>query len=113
MTDWREIPAVEIDWAANPISERAGYKVITMCSDRFDQGTGPLSRFSAGAWADLTLGEIADLGPTHWLRCSGIGGTAVRVIKWVIDHAAAGKCPMKAGSGKPAHDAYVPRPVDD
>ena len=110
MTDWRDIPAKDIDWSANPISELAGYKVITMCSDKFDPGNGPLASFSAGAWSKLTLGQIADLGVMHWLRCSGIGPTAVEVIKWVIDQAAAGQCPMRGGAGKAA-GAYEPRPV--
>ena len=116
MTDWREIPASEIEWSANPINKLAGRNVENMCGREGpaeDTGQDDSARMRKGGWTDLTLGEIADLGEQYWILCEGIGYVAVEVIKWVIDHAAAGKCPMKAGSGKPAHDAYRPRPIEE
>ena len=66
------------------------------------------TKFSCSAWHNATLGEIADYGEKHWLRCTNIGPLAARVIKWVIDAAAYGRCPMMATAG-PAPDAYVPK----
>jgi len=110
MSDWRSIRAQDVDWTPNPISRRAGYHVRMMCSPVYLGPTGKAwSATSRGAWSDLTLGQIADLGERHWRRCSNIGDLGVSVIKWGIDAAAEGRCPMLPASGAPAADAYVPR----
>jgi len=108
MADWRNIPAADVDWAENPISRRGGYKVNMMCSSIYWRD-GYSTQRSCGGWKDLTLGEIADLGESHWLKCQNIGPLGVQVIKWVIDAAAEGRCPMRPASGSPAPDAYVPK----
>lgn len=111
MSKWRDIRGDEIAWHENPVSQRAGYKVRMMCNGTFlkhNLGSQYRNR-DCGGWSDLTLGQIADLGEKEWLRCANIGQTAVQVIKWIIDEAAEGRCPMMAGSGHPAPDAYVPR----
>jgi len=110
MSDWRSIRAHDVDWTASPISRRAGYKVRMMCSPIYLSPSGkPWSDTGCGAWHDLTLGQIADLGERHWLRCANIGDLGVRVIKWGIDAAAEGRCPMLPASGAPAVDAYIPQ----
>lgn len=110
MSDWRSIMATDVDWTANPISLRAGYKVRMMCSPIYHGPNGKAwSATSCGAWSDLTLGQVADLGERHWRRCSNIGNLGVKVIKWGIDAAAEGRCPMLLASGAPAADAYVPQ----
>ena len=94
------------NWRDNEISSIAGGKVHRMCS------AGSIwqdSQFSHHAWQEKTLGEIADMGPRHWRRCSDIGDMAVAVIKWMIDEAAEGRPRMLASSGEPASDAYVPK----
>jgi len=111
--NWRDIPAADIDWGCNPISKQAGYKVRMMCADMYLSKFS--TKFSCSAWRDATLGEIADYGERHWLRCTNIGPLAVQVIKWVIDEAACVRCPMMATAGR-APDAYVPeseRPQHD
>ena len=85
MTGWRDIPAKSIAWRDNEISSIAGGKVHRMCSAGSIWQDNP---FSSHAWQDKTLGEIADMGPRHWRRCSDIGDMAVAVIKWMIDEAA-------------------------
>jgi len=104
--NWRDIPASDIDWGSNPISKRAGYKVRMMCADMYLSQFS--NKFSCSAWHEATLGEIADYGERHWLRCTNIGALGVEVIKWVIDEAAEGRCPLFAEAGK-APDAYVPK----
>jgi hypothetical protein len=104
--DWRSIRADSVDWEMNPISKRAGGYVRMMCNDIFkwkgSHGVG------CGDWSELTLGDIADLGERHWLRCTNIGPLGVKVIKWGIDQAAIGRHPVLATKGK-AVDAYEPQ----
>jgi hypothetical protein len=108
MIEWRTIPAPAIEWPDNPISKNAGYKIEWLCF-------APLStseydaRYGRGAWHTVTLGDIADFGERRWDRMQGVGPKGVEVIKWIIDEAAQGRCPMKPGSGYPATDAYSPR----
>lgn len=103
--NWREIPAKSIAWRDNPISRIAGGKVHRLCSERHIWQN---NQFSDHAWKEKTLGEIAAMGPRHWLRCTDIGDMAVKVIKWMIDEAAEGRPRMLATSGEPASDAYIP-----
>ena len=107
--NWRDIKAVEIDWVDNPISQRAGYKVRMMCSQIYIERRTSWTRYECGGWSDMTLGQIADMGERAWRRCSNIGDLGVCVIKWGIDEAAEGRCPMLPGNGAPAADAYVPK----
>jgi len=109
MSDWRSIRAQDVDWTANPISRLAGYKVRMMCNPIYIERRTSWTQYECGAWSDLTLGQIADLGERHWRRCSNIGDLGVSVIKWGIDAAAEGRCPMLPASGAPAADAYVPQ----
>lgn len=106
MTDWRSIPAESVDWEINPISKRGGGYVRMMCNKIFwSEGRHEMS---CGAWKDLTLGDVADLGEKHWLRCNNIGPKVVLVIKWILDEAASGRCPFLAAKGTKAADAYEP-----
>ena len=116
MKSWREIPVSKIEWSVNPISSRAGGWVDWMCSDRWktsqwkherDRTPQPGQR---GYWCDMTLGQLADAGQRWWRRNgANIGPMAMDVIRWVIDEAAEGRCPLKPESGSPAPDAYVPK----
>lgn len=106
--DWRAIPAKDIAWRDNPISRRAGRHIEHMCSPYWAEN-GDKHERSWGGWSALTLGAIANLGERYWLRCNSIGQQAVSVIRWVIDEAAEGRCPMTPSSGLPATDAYVPQ----
>lgn len=111
MSEWRDIRADAIAWDRNPISVLAGHKCRMMCNAIFlnHQVGSQYRNRDCGGWSDLTLGQIADLGEREWLRCTNIGPTAVKVIKWIIDAAAEDRCPMMAGSGHAAPDAYVPK----
>lgn len=109
MTDWRDIPASDIEWADNPISQRQGYAINFLCRAPREEASSYSARFGKGAWADKALGEIANMGNRHWLRMNGIGPKGAEVIAWIIDEAAEGRCPMKPASGQPATDAYVPK----
>jgi len=110
-TDWRAIPAKHIEWGDNAISVIAGYKVAFLCHEPSESLRATASPRGYGAWSGLTLGDVADLGERRWLRMSGVGPKGVKLIKWIIDEAAQGRCPMKAGSGHPATDAYAPDEV--
>jgi len=106
MSDWRNIRADSIDWVVNPISSRAGRYCRMMSNAIYINSYS--DAWSCGGWSDLTLGDIADLGVRHWGRCRNIGPLGVQVIKWIIDEAAEGRCPMLATKGRAA-DAYEPR----
>ena len=102
MTEWREIPLVDIDWD------------LTGCSGHVANNLGNHSREphdprwpQGHQWAGQTLGDLADMGEREWLRASGIGKVAVTIIKEVIDRAAAGENVTKPEPG--AH-SYVPQP---
>jgi len=106
MENWREIKAAVVDWEINPISKRGGGYVRMMCSEMFwCELSHPTS---CGAWSNLTLGCIADLGEKHWLRCRNIGPKVVMVIKWILDESASGRCPFLGAKGMKASDAYEP-----
>lgn len=104
--NWRAIMARDIAWHINPISRRAGL-AVNFASAKWDHE--PRSIYSPGAWNELTLGDIANFGPTHWQRMRGLGPKSIDVIKWVIDEAAEGRCPMNAKSGAASFDAYIPK----
>lgn len=103
MTDWRSIPMVAIDWSAlKPHVGRNSHPLR-----RLTQGfpNRPPEPFQEGAWRNLTLGEVADLGRRALLRHNGMGEATLAALQYVIDLAAAGKCPLTTG---PAHDALRP-----
>jgi hypothetical protein len=104
---WRSILARDVAWRENPISQRAGGAISHMCFGRWAKmhEGDPDAEYKGGAWADKTLGDIADMGVRRWKQCIGIGDQCASVIKWAIDRAAEGKCPMLVGI---ASDAYVP-----
>jgi hypothetical protein len=110
MARWRSIRADSIDWLENPISRRAGGYCRMMSNSIYINQHSDAR--SCGGWSNLTLGEIADLGIKHWMRCRNIGPLGVDVIKWIIDEAAAGRCPILATHGRAA-DAYDPRTPAD
>lgn len=109
---WRDIKASHVGWEKNPISARAGINIDYMCSERraeADRKAGRVTRYVPGAWADMTLGELANAGEEYWSRCYRIGDKAVDVIKWIMDEAAEGRCPMHRRSGHQTLGAYIPR----
>lgn len=113
---WRNIPAAMIDWEKNPISSRAGNWVRWSCSDEWKTSRWNFERDKTpvpggrGYWCEMTLGQIADNGERWWIRNgTHIGPKGCQVIRWIIDEAAEGRCPMIGGKGAPAVDAYVPK----
>ena len=92
--NWRTIPASDIDWRVGV--DRYGRKpraLYQLCSADHN-----------GEWADLALGQIADMGEYNWIRAPGVGKLAVKIIKSVIDMAAEGKH-VKRG---PFPEPYIP-----
>lgn len=99
---WRSIPLIEIDWG---ITGCTGHIRSTL----FSHSNPPRDpRWPQGhEWVGLTLGNLADMGEREWLRATGVGVVAVRVIKEIIDRAAAGENVTTAGTGT---HSYVPQP---
>lgn len=78
---WRDIPASDVEWRIGTDRGRPTPRAIyRLCARGHD-----------GEWADITLGQLADMGEYSWLRTPGIGGLSVTIIKAVIDMAAEGK----------------------
>lgn len=90
VTGWRDIPMRDINWVALlPSLGPCVYKLRGLCEP---PPRGPFwRRYAAGAWVDLTLGEVADLGRTELLRHAGIGAGAIAVLERVMALAAAGE----------------------
>lgn len=94
MGKWRGIPARDVEWRIGTDRGRpTARNLYRLCSDRH-----------SGEWADLTLGQLADMGEINWLRTPTIGPHTVEVIKSVIDMAAEGKCVLRNPDPQP----YVP-----
>ena len=99
---WRSIPLIDVDWG---VTGCTGHIRSTL----FNHSNPPRDPAwpQGHEWADRILGELADMGEREWLRATGVGVVAVRVIKEIIDRAAAGENVLLTGSG--AH-LYVPQP---
>ena len=104
MADWRDIPMRMINW--NAVSAHIGRSArpLRRLSTTIRPEDTP-KPFCRGAWRDMTLGQVADLGRREILRHSDIGPTALAALQHVIDLAAAGKLPQTQG---PANDALRP-----
>ena len=99
---WREIPLCEIDWRRVIGRSHVAGKLTWLCYP--PNKTGIMDR---GEWADMTLGELANMGERWWQRFSGIGEVATECIKDVIDRAAEGEDLRRPSADTPAPDAYV------
>ena len=106
MADWREIPLCEIDWRRVIGRGHVAGKLTWLCYESKNYRNRMASR---GEWADMTLGELANMGERWWQRFSGIGEVATECIKDVIDRAAEGEDLRRPSADTPAHDAYVPK----
>lgn len=104
MTDWREIRVAHIDWLAlrSHIGRSAGVLRQLSTTIRPDDKPEP---YCSGAWREMTLGQVADIGRRNLLRHTGMGAATLASLQYVIDLAADGKCPMIGG---PAPDALRP-----
>ena len=103
-SNWREIPLCEIDWRRVIRRGHVAGKLTWLCYP--PKKTGIMDR---GEWADMTLGELANMGEIWWQRFSGIGKVATECIKEVIDRAAEGEDLRRPSADTPAPDAYVPK----
>ena len=104
MTDWRSIPVSSINWRAlKPRIGRSAHPLRRLCTPPHD---GRVRDFGTGAWAHLTLGEVADLGAREILRHQDVGQMTLGALQSVIDMAADGRLPTSA---TPAPDALRPR----
>lgn len=99
MTDWRSIPAHDIDWYITGISRAASHRLNGLCR------VVPEHQIY-GEWSSLTLGEIADIGIAKWYRATDFGTKCEQILSTIIDMAAEGQ--KVALHGK-ARDAYVPK----
>ncbi len=109
MTDWRIIPVKDIDWRA--VHRRFGRTVHALrrlCLPRVNNQ--PPSAFGSGAWSEMTLGAVADMGALQILRHQDVGPKVLATLQAVIDMAAAGDLPMV---GAPAPDALKPKDHSD
>ena len=98
--NWRDIPARTVDWS---IVQRGNFRSVLWNLSR----PLPDQYQNGGAWRDLTLGQIADMGERRWRREPGVGDVTVLAIKELIDRAAAGEDVTEcAVSGEP----YTPQP---
>ena len=89
MTDWRDIPMRDVNWIALlPTLGPCVYMLRKLCEPP-PRGFA-WRRYASGAWMDLKLGQVADLGRDELLRHQGIGPGAVSVLEKVMDLAAAG-----------------------
>lgn len=87
MSDWRAIPMRDIAWVALlPTYGPCVYHLRKLS----EPTTGPAPQYRQGCWADLTLGQVADLGRDDLLRHQGVGPGAIRVLESIMDLAAAG-----------------------
>ena len=104
MTDWRSIPVSSINWRAlKPRIGRSAHPLRRLCTPPHD---GRVRDFGSGAWAHMTLGEVADLGARVILREPDVGQVTLGALQSVIDMAADGRLPTSAS---PAPDALRPR----
>ena len=99
---WRSIPLIDVDWG---VTGCTGHIRSTLFSHS-DPPRDPAWP-QGHEWVGLTLGNLADMGECEWLRATGVGVVAVRVIKEIIDRAAAGENVLLTGSGALS---YVPQP---
>ncbi|MGR3522692.1 MAG: hypothetical protein ACU0FT_08055 [Paracoccus sp. (in: a-proteobacteria)] len=89
MTSWRDIAMRDIDWLAFlPILGPGVHTLRSLCEPP-PRGRA-WRKYTSGAWMDLTLGQVADLGREDLLRHRGIGNGTVAVLESVMDLAAAG-----------------------
>lgn len=104
MSDWREIRMTDIDWMAlrSHIGRSAGVLGRLSTTMRAEDKPQPFGR---GAWKEMTLGQVADIGRKNLLRYPDVGEVAIASLQYVIDMADAGKCPI---IGSPAPDALRP-----
>ena len=99
---WRSIPLIDVDWG---ITGCTGHIRSTL----FSHSNPPRDPAwpQGHEWVGKTLGDLAEMGEREWLRAPGVGVVAVRVIKEIIDRAAAGENVLLTGPGAPA---YLPQP---
>ena len=98
--NWREIPVSTVDWF---LVQRGNFRgVLWNLSRRI-----PDEYQGGGAWRDLTLGQLADMGEPKWRREPGVGDVTVRAIKELIDRAAAGDDVTEHGA---SNTPYTPQP---
>lgn len=103
MTDWRGIPVADINWRAlKPLIGRSAHPLRRLCSPPYD---GRVRDYGSGAWAHMTLGEVADLGAREILRHQDVGQMTLAALQSVVDMAAAGRLPV---AGTAAPDALRP-----
>ena len=88
MSDWRTIPMRDINWVALlPTFGPTVYRLRSLSEPTPDKA---YRRYATGCWADLTLGQVADLGRKELLRHAGIGAGAIGVLERIMELAAAG-----------------------
>jgi hypothetical protein len=94
--NWREIPMKEINWRS--LHSHLGRSAWQL--KRYSLGykeSDPPRPYAEGAWKNMTLGEVSDLGRRELMRHSGMGPVCLAALQYVIDLAAAGKCPVIGG----------------
>ncbi|WP_147405712.1 hypothetical protein [Cereibacter sphaeroides] len=102
--DWREIPMTAIDWdALRPVLGRSANDLRRL--SRGYRPDDPPREWCAGAWKQMTLGQVADMGRRQLLRHNNLGEKGLALLQMVIDLAAAGRCPTTDGA---AVDALRP-----
>ncbi|VDS07918.1 hypothetical protein PARHAE_01098 [Paracoccus haematequi] len=96
MTEWRTIPMRDINWAAlKPSFGHCVYRLRKLS----EPNSLPYRPYCSGCWADMTLGQVADLGRAELLRHDGMGEGTIAILEQVMELAAAG------------HSLTRPRPV--
>lgn len=87
MTDWRTIPMRDINWVALlPTFGPTVYRLRTLS----EPNDLPYRPYCSGCWADLTLGQVAEMGRKELLSHDGIGAGAIGVLEGIMELAAAG-----------------------
>lgn len=95
MSDWRSVRMAEIDWRA--MKSHIGRSASALRRLSIPFRNRPTYPYADGAWMDLTLGEVADLGAREILRYAGMGKVSLAALQSVIDMAEAGKLPLSNG----------------
>ena len=109
MTDWRSIPVKDIDWPM--IHARFGRTVHALrrlCLPRVNNQ--PPAAFGSGAWSEMSLGAVADIGARQIMRHQDVGPKVLATLQAIIDLAASEGLPMIGG---PAPDALKPTRAGD
>lgn len=88
MTDWRTIPMRDINWVALKPTFGTGVFALRKLSQL--QSGMEYRPYASGCWADMTLGQVADLGREDLLRHAGVGTGTIKILEQIMELAAAG-----------------------